>query len=32
MENNTPVIVFGIDDPENLLRVMNNEPIGTIIT
>lgn len=32
MENNMPVIVFGIDDPQNLIRVINNEDIGTIIT
>lgn len=32
MENNMPVVIFGIDDSDNLLRVINNEEIGTIIS
>lgn len=32
MDNNMPIIVFGIDDPENLIKVINNEPIGTVLS
>lgn len=32
MENEMPIIVFGIDEPENMVRVAKGEPIGTIIT
>ena len=31
MENNMPLIVFGIDDPNNLVRVIKGEKIGTIV-
>ncbi len=31
MDNEIPLIVFGIDDPENLLRLFENEDIGTTI-
>lgn len=31
MDNDIPSIVFGIDDPVNLERVVNGEKIGTII-
>lgn len=32
MDNNMPVIVFGIDDPDNLIDIMNEKPIGTILS
>lgn len=32
MENNIPVVVFGIDPPENIIRIISGEQIGTIIT
>lgn len=32
MENQMPIIVFGIDEPENMVRVAKGEKIGTIIT
>lgn len=31
MDNNIPLVVFGIDDPDNLMRVIRGEKIGTII-
>lgn len=31
MDNNIPVIVFGLNDPENVIKVINGEEIGTII-
>lgn len=31
MDNSMPIIVFGIDDPENLVRVFEGEEIGTIV-
>lgn len=31
MDNNMPLIVFGIDDPNNLLKVVQGEKIGTIV-
>ena len=30
-DNNIPLIVFGIDDPENIVRIINGEKIGTIV-
>lgn len=30
-DNNIPVIVFSIDDPENIVRVVNGESVGTIV-
>ena len=32
MDNNIPILVFGLDDPENILRVLNGEKIGTIVS
>jgi uridylate kinase len=32
MENNIPVAVFGINPPENIIRIVKGEHIGTIIT
>ena len=31
MDNNLPVIVFAIAEPENILRVMEGEKIGTFV-
>lgn len=32
MDNSMPLIAFGIDDPENLVRIFKDEkPIGTIV-
>lgn len=31
MENNMPLIVFGIDDPQNLVRIVEGEKIGTFV-
>ena len=30
-DNNIPLIVFGIDDPENMVRIIKGEKIGTIV-
>ena len=30
-DNNIPLIVFGIDDPENMVRTIKGEKIGTIV-
>lgn len=32
MDNHMPLIVFGIDHPENLVKVVQGEEIGTLIT
>jgi uridylate kinase len=31
MDNNIPVVVFGIDDPDNIIKVLNGSNIGTVI-
>ena len=31
MDNNMPIRVFGLDDPENIKRAINGEEIGTLI-
>lgn len=31
-ENNLPIVVFDMDTPGNLARVLDGEPIGTIVT
>ena len=31
MDNHIPVRVFGLDDPENIIRAINGENIGTIV-
>ena len=31
MDNNIPIVVFNIDDPENIYRVAKGEDIGTIV-
>ena len=32
MDNNIPILVFGLDDPENIYRVLNGEKIGTVVS
>jgi uridylate kinase len=32
MENDTPIIVFDLNKPENITRVAAGEPVGTLIT
>lgn len=31
MDNDIPILVFGLDDPDNILRAVSGEKIGTII-
>jgi len=31
-DNNMPILVFGLDDPENIVRAVSGEKIGTIVT
>ena len=31
MDNNIPILVFGLDDPENIKRAVSGETIGTIV-
>ena len=30
-DNNIPLIVFGIDEPENIVKIINGERLGTIV-
>ena len=30
-DNKIPLVVFGIDDPENIVRIIKGEKIGTIV-
>ena len=32
MENNLPIIVFNMNKPGNLLKVVSGEPVGTLVT
>ena len=32
MDNDIPIRVFGLDDPENIIRVLNGEVIGTLVS
>lgn len=32
MDNNIPIRVFGLDDPQNIIRVLNGEEIGTFVS
>ncbi len=32
MDNDIPIRVFGLDDPENIIRVLNGEEIGTLVS
>ena len=31
MDNNIPILVFGLDDPENIIRAVEGQEIGTIV-
>lgn len=31
-DNNMPILVFGLDDPENIIRAVKGEKIGTLLT
>ena len=31
MDNSIPILVFGLDDPQNIVRAVKGEKIGTII-
>ena len=31
MDNNIPILVFGLDKPENIVRAVMGEPIGTLV-
>ena len=31
MDNDIPLVVFGIDEPENLVAVVKGEKVGTIV-
>ena len=31
MENNIPILLFGLDDPENIFKAVMGEKIGTIV-
>lgn len=31
-DNDVPILVFGLDDPENIVRAVNGEKIGTLVT
>ncbi|MBQ2746398.1 MAG: uridine monophosphate kinase, partial [Clostridia bacterium] len=31
MDNNIPILVFNLDDPDNIVRAMQGETIGTIV-
>lgn len=30
-DNNIPLLVFNMEDPDNILRAITGEPIGTIV-
>ena len=30
-DNQIPLVVFGIDDPENIVRIIKGERIGTLV-
>ena len=32
MDNDIPILVFGLDDPENIKRVLCGEKIGTVVS
>ena len=32
MDNNIPILVFGLEDPQNIIRVLEGEKIGTIVS
>lgn len=32
LDNNMPILVFGLDEPENISRAVKGEKIGTILS
>ena len=32
MENDIPVVVFALADPQNIVRAVTGEPVGTVVT
>ena len=32
MDNNIPILVFGLEDPKNILRVLSGEKVGTTVS
>jgi len=32
MDNKIPILVFGLDEPENIIRAVNGEDIGTLVS
>jgi uridylate kinase len=32
MENDIPVVVFALADPQNIVRAVMGEPVGTVVT
>ena len=32
MDNDIPILVFGVADPENIIRVLCGEKIGTVVS
>ncbi len=32
MENDLPIVVFDLNEPDNIVRVALGEPVGTIIS
>ena len=31
-ENNLPIVVFDINNPDNLIKIVHGESIGTLVT
>ena len=31
MDNNIPILVFNLNDPQNIVRAVCGEPIGTVV-
>jgi len=32
MDNDIPILVFGIAEPENIIKVLKGEKIGTVVS
>ena len=32
MDNKIPILVFGLDDPENIIKAISGEKIGTLVS
>ena len=32
MDNNIPLLVFSLDDPDNIVKAITGENIGTVVT